>query len=126
MGFYRLHANDKLLRDFLVGIALCNLRQNLLLPFREGLVSARMIDPSAGLSLEELDNIEGVVILGGPMSVYQEESHPWLIQEKQFIREAIRHRLKVLGICLGAQLLAEALGGRVYRHTQKEIDPHIL
>ncbi|MED4954533.1 type 1 glutamine amidotransferase [Paenibacillus macerans] len=69
-------------------------------------------------SLSEFDML---VILGGPMGVYDEEMFSWLIAEKQFIKEAIRQRKLVLGICLGAQLVAEVIGGKVYSNQYKEI-----
>ena len=62
-----------------------------------------------------------VIAMGGPMSVNDETSLPWLKSEKQFIREAIRQGLPVVGICLGAQLIASALGARVYAGHHKEI-----
>ena len=62
-----------------------------------------------------------VIALGGPMSVNDEEVLPWLAPEKAFLRESIRQGAAVLGICLGAQLIASALGARVYRAPQKEI-----
>ena len=55
------------------------------------------------------------------MSVNDEESHPWLIAEKRFIAEAIRQGKAVLGVCLGAQLIANALGARVYPNVEREI-----
>ena len=54
------------------------------------------------------------VFLGGQMSVNNEAEYPWLLQEKQLIREAIMSGTPVLGICLGAQLIASALGKKVY------------
>lgn len=67
------------------------------------------------------DDYDLLIILGGPMGVYEEEEHPWLRIEKDYISEAIRGEKFVLGICLGAQLIASALGSRVYPHTEKEI-----
>jgi GMP synthase-like glutamine amidotransferase len=55
------------------------------------------------------------------MSVNDEAELPWLCDEKRFIREAVQNGVPVLGVCLGAQLIASALGARVYRNTQKEI-----
>ncbi|MBW7477113.1 type 1 glutamine amidotransferase [Paenibacillus oenotherae] len=81
-------------------------------------------DPSLGLRMEWLNSIDLLIILGGPMSVYQESLYPWLAEEKRFVEQAILRGKKVLGICLGAQMLAELLGGRVYRHTCKEIGWH--
>lgn len=71
--------------------------------------------------LPRLEGIELVIALGGPMSVNEETTWPWLRAEKQFLREAIDQGVAVLGICLGAQLVANALGGRVERNAQKEI-----
>lgn len=68
-----------------------------------------------------LSDLDMLVILGGPMGTYDEDAYPWLIQEKQWIRDAVRQKKLVLGICLGAQLLAEAIGGRVSRNEHKEI-----
>jgi len=56
----------------------------------------------------------GVVSLGGAMSAYEEEAHPWLRDEKRFLAEMVEADVPVLGICLGAQTLADALGGRAY------------
>lgn len=62
-----------------------------------------------------------LIVLGGPMSVHDEVDFPWIIQEKQFINETIAHKKLVLGICLGAQLTAEVLGGKVYKNSYSEI-----
>jgi len=64
---------------------------------------------------------EMLVVMGGPMNVYQEREFPWLAEEKRFIRAAIDEGKLVLGICLGAQLLADVLGGEVVRGEQPEI-----
>ena len=68
-----------------------------------------------------LDSLDLLVILGGPMSVDDDGVYPWLSQEKQFINEAIGCGKLVLGICLGGQLVARALGARVVRNPHKEI-----
>ncbi len=60
-----------------------------------------------------LNSFDGLLILGGAMSVYDEAGFPWLRAEKAFLREAVRAGKITLGICLGAQLLAQALGGTV-------------
>jgi GMP synthase-like glutamine amidotransferase len=71
--------------------------------------------------LPGLDGLDLVVILGGPMSANDEAVLPWIRREKEFIRNAVRNDIPMVGICLGAQLIASALGARVYRNTQTEI-----
>ena len=68
-----------------------------------------------------LEDVDALVVLGGPMNVYEEERHPWLVKEKILIKQAIESDIPALGICLGAQLIADILGARVYRNQHKEI-----
>lgn len=75
-------------------------------------------------ALPRTDDFDGLVILGGPMSTGDENEYPWLAGEKKFIKEAIAAGKQVLGICLGAQLLAEVLGGKVFKNRYKEIGWH--
>ncbi len=72
-------------------------------------------------STPAVEDIDLLVVMGGPMSVCQGEEYPYLAGEKQLIKACIRRRRKVLGICLGAQLVAHALGGKVTKNRQKEI-----
>lgn len=67
------------------------------------------------------EQVDLLVVIGGPMSVHAEEAYPWLAAEKRFIREVVERGKPVLGICLGAQLIANALGAKVYRNPVKEI-----
>lgn len=69
----------------------------------------------------DMAEVDFLIIMGGPMSVHDETVHPWLKMEKQCILQAIQAGKRVLGICLGAQLIASALGAKVYPNTQKEI-----
>ncbi|MBN2510761.1 MAG: amidotransferase [Spirochaetales bacterium] len=62
-----------------------------------------------------------LVVMGGPMGAGDEDRYPWLGHEKRCIRGAVDSGKKVLGVCLGAQLIASALGSAVYRHHEKEI-----
>ncbi len=71
--------------------------------------------------LPPLDTFDVLIILGGPMGIHDDDQHPWLATERQFIRRAIDDGKRVLGICLGAQLIAKALGANVYTNTEKEI-----
>lgn len=75
----------------------------------------------AGESLPTVDTIDLLVIMGGPMSVNEEAEYPWLVQEKELVRQMAAQGKPILGICLGAQLIANALGARVYSGPQKEI-----
>lgn len=74
-----------------------------------------------GQALPDPARCERVVVLGGPMNIYEEETHPWLAAEKRFLRAAIDGGSRILGICLGGQLLADCLGGPVSRGAYKEI-----
>ena len=71
--------------------------------------------------LPDMDSIDWLIVMGGPMSVYDEAGYPWLAEEKAFIRKAIEQGKTVLGICLGSQLIAEVLGAKVYPNHLKEI-----
>ena len=71
--------------------------------------------------LPDIGDIDFLVILGGPMSVNDETEHPWLVKEKEYIRGAIEAGKPVLGICLGAQLIANSMGGEVFENSKKEI-----
>lgn len=71
--------------------------------------------------LPPLEDVDFVIAGGGPMSVNDEADLPWLRAEKQFIREAIERGTPVLGICLGAQLIASSLGARVHANPVREI-----
>ena len=71
--------------------------------------------------LPELASFDLLVVLGGPMGVSDVALHPWLLEEKALIKSAIEADKLVVGICLGAQLIAECLGAKVYANPQKEI-----
>jgi len=66
-------------------------------------------------------SVDFLIIMGGPMSVNDVHIHPWLAEETRFIRTAVNRGIPVLGICLGAQLIASALGGTVFPGREKEI-----
>lgn len=71
--------------------------------------------------LPHLSEIDWLIVMGGPMGVYDEDIYPWLSKEKAFIKEAIDSGKTVIGICLGSQLIAEVLGAKVYANQFKEI-----
>lgn len=83
-----------------------------------GLTGTRLF---AGEHLPGTSGIDLLAILGGPMGVHDEGDYPWLAAEKRFIGEAIDSGSKVLGICLGAQLIAGVMGARVFRNRHREI-----
>lgn len=68
-----------------------------------------------------VETLNLLVVLGGPMNIYDEAHYPWLADEKRYIKQAILAGGRVLGICLGAQLIADVLGARVYANTEREI-----
>ena len=63
---------------------------------------------------KDLKDLRAVVVLGGPMGVYERTRYPWLADELRFLEGALRSGTPVYGLCLGAQLMAAALGARVY------------
>lgn len=71
--------------------------------------------------LPDMDSIDWLIVMGGPMGVYDESIYSWMAEEKSFIRQAIESGKTVIGICLGSQLIAEVLGAKVYPNKQKEI-----
>jgi GMP synthase-like glutamine amidotransferase len=71
--------------------------------------------------LPKIEDWTHIVILGGPMNVYEEDRYPFLRKEDLFIKETIQRGKSVLGICLGAQLIAKALGAKVVKARIKEI-----
>jgi GMP synthase-like glutamine amidotransferase len=75
-----------------------------------------------GEPLPDLDAIDGVLSLGGEQSVTNIDADPMLTAEAQFLKEAVEREIPVLGVCLGAQLLAHALGGRVIRLPRQLIE----
>lgn len=74
-----------------------------------------------GEDLPGLTAFDLLVIMGGPMSVNDESAHPWLKEEKSLVRKAVESERPILGVCLGAQMIASAMGVRVYRGREKEI-----
>ena len=81
----------------------------------------QILNLSPRVHLPKLEEITHIVLLGGPMNVYEEDRYPFLRDEDLFIKEAIQRGKAILGICLGAQLIAKALGAKVSKALAKEI-----
>jgi len=80
------------------------------------------VELDEGEPIPALDGYDALMVMGGPMDVFDEDEHPWLIPEKAAIREAVRDReMPYFGFCLGHQLLADALGGRCERMAEAEV-----
>jgi GMP synthase-like glutamine amidotransferase len=89
--------------------------------FAEHGLHTECIELEEGKALPDIKECEGVVILGGPMNVYEEQKFSFLRDEDAFLKKVIQERIPALGICLGAQLLAKACGAVVKRSPVKEI-----
>jgi GMP synthase (glutamine-hydrolysing) len=75
----------------------------------------------AGEKLPDPGSFDWLIVMGGPMGIFDYEDHPWLADEKEFIEQSIDNEKTVVGICLGAQLMADVLGAKVYPGPEKEI-----
>lgn len=94
-----------------------------ILPFleRRG-IPCRTLALHEGAALpDDLERVRAVCVMGGPMNVYEETAHPFLAPETACIARLLRENVPVLGVCLGSQLIAKALGARVYRAEREEI-----
>jgi GMP synthase-like glutamine amidotransferase len=89
--------------------------------FRKIGAEIRVVRLFAGESPFPIRETDWLVVMGGPMSANDEEKFPWMAGEKRFVAEAAAAGKTVLGICLGAQLIASALGARVYANPEREI-----
>jgi len=74
--------------------------------------------------LPEVGAIDALAVMGGPMNVYQQRDFPWLVGEKRFIEQALGAGIPIIGICLGAQLIADVLGAKVVQNPEIEIGWH--
>lgn len=81
----------------------------------------RRVDATADALPDDLDTLAGLLVMGGPMSAVDPSAHAWMASELELLDEAVRAHVPVLGVCLGAQLLATALGGEVERLDTPEV-----
>lgn len=86
-----------------------------------GGLDVHTVKPLAGQALPDHDGVAGAVVMGGPMNVDEVDVHPELASEREWLAEALRRQMPVLGICLGAQLLARALGAEVRAGSGPEL-----
>jgi GMP synthase (glutamine-hydrolysing) len=86
-----------------------------------GALAVHTVKPLAGHALPAHEEVAGAVVMGGPMNVDEVERFPALAAEREWLAEAVRRGMPVLGICLGAQLLARALGAEVRPGEGKEL-----
>ena len=87
----------------------------------QGKIPYQILNLEPRVRFPKLEDITHIVLLGGPMNVYEEDRYPFLKDEDLFIKEAIQRGKAILGICLGAQLIAKALGAKVFKAPVKEI-----
>ncbi len=90
------------------------------------ITSTKLYEGEALPDKKELRDIDLVLIMGGPMNIYEYDKYPWLKEEKEFIANAIKQaslsrKMSVVGICLGAQLIADVLGAKVTPNQFKEL-----
>jgi GMP synthase (glutamine-hydrolysing) len=86
----------------------------------------RKVNPYRGETLPKIDDFDFVIIMGGPQSTLQIEKDPYLLNEIELIKEAIKTGKCILGICLGAQLVAEALGAKTEPSPHHEIGMYLV
>ena len=84
-------------------------------------VYREVVEIDTGDKLPDWNEFDGIIAMGGPMSVNDEAEHPWLVDEKRWVAEAVRAGKPFFGACLGVQLLASALGAPVYPLAQAEV-----
>jgi GMP synthase-like glutamine amidotransferase len=92
--------------------------ENVLLKKGHAITRTRLFE---GDPFPETETVDLLIVMGGPMGVFDEDAYPWLAAEKRFIKAAIDSGKTVLGVCLGAQLIADVLEARVFPNGHREI-----
>jgi GMP synthase-like glutamine amidotransferase len=90
-------------------------------PLKTLAIKHREVNLYEGGAPKDLEGCEGLIIMGGPMNVYEETEYPFLKDEDRLIKEALTKKLPMIGVCLGAQLMAKAAGAKVTKGQKKEI-----
>jgi GMP synthase-like glutamine amidotransferase len=75
----------------------------------------------AGGSAPAPSSFDWLIVMGGSMNIYQHRDHPWLVEEKRAIGRALEAGKRVLGVCLGSQLIADVLGAKVFQNPEREV-----
>ncbi len=83
--------------------------------------SMKVVQPYLGESLPRSEDLDAMLVMGGPMSAGDTKEYPWLRDEKALISNMLEAGKPTMGICLGAQLIADVLGARVYRNSYQEV-----
>ncbi len=89
-------------------------------------IETRVVHPYDGEAYPKLSSIRGIISLGGPMGANDHDEHGWIEKECLLLREAVEAEMPVVGICLGAQLLARSLGSKVEKNVRPEIGWHTV
>ncbi len=87
-------------------------------------IETQVIHPYENETYPDVENIRGVLSLGGPMGANDHDDHSWIPKECELLRAAVANQLPIVGICLGGQLLARALGSKVEKNPRPEIGWH--
>jgi GMP synthase-like glutamine amidotransferase len=99
-------------------------QSNLMLWARKNNHPVKVLEVFTGAPYPGQDDFDWLMVMGGSQHAWDEEDNPWLPSEKDFISQALASKKIVLGICFGAQLLAESMGGRVFPNSHQEIGWH--